>query len=1255
MMEGKDGTLCFPVYDLLKVLRVDEEGDGPRGSGSDAPQGTSIVHVVGSAHTRYTLLAVLCSNNAIVLRFVGDAGPLLGLEPRYPAGAVMHVITYFTDQGLVVSALALSPGGSELLVTTVDGRLYIVPAATLLFPSRVSGDVNHPTMPSIMSFLKADSGLPASGGAAITHVCNVDLTRPRGRDKISMGFLRDAIWWRAQSGNDYAVVACSVGFIAIVDLARRAERRCFPINIRPHSLHLCHDSTSTSLLITGKRGMNGSPSDQSTCVLLEFEERDLPFWHDIAQASDNGRNSCPTPNPPPHQPVLLPSLNSSSASTQMWTAPLGRGRDGVLVFQSSIQEVSCFDASLTPSSVRNPLYVFHVGPDATHVHLTSGALLYAHVANGHQKIAVLSRFAAGAHPKNRLRRGVDSGVLQEILLPGERVQGFTTGGVVHDADEDSLPVETVIVWTANSVYELVPGARTPTELFTDTILHGIDPRCQPGGHRLLMHADSLAKAYQLNIIALYERCADTCREQNMRWALQLYKRTDIRPDEYVRRLARYGGQEDLLKNLLAFLRSGNEDMNAVLFYTAMHCMLLMPRSHGIPSTPRFKAQRRSLSRLSLMSIDSDDMASRGTSSVKSAFARSNLRELASNASRAGASRAGDAASQRASHRAISTRASAQATASANDTLEVSTAKTNEDDSYMLSSTYHDMPENETTPDPMVALSSCLGRMKRHDDDALAMMRSLVENGMVERAAALVVGCGLVVELLDYLRHLQYTKIPAAAVDKLVEGGHAELLLHSYPTLVPSLPPHAQLVLYLSTISNGDSRYIAKVAPLLMQCARPSSLYRAYGVLKLFSVELCVLALLRLAQLTEAVARRQLGDGLQLPFDFTETAESLPPAPQRSGTFDSFDLIVCEILRKCNGEWSPETVRRYAGATERWRVASAAAGLSGDPETAVLWHLMWVHKRFHPLGPLAPARRPKPTSPGVIVDGRSSGQSPGSIEHDVRSDSMHHHHPHHADMHDRHAHHQTNKALDISMLIAAFLRTLFREPFAAAARRRCLRMVLEFYETAQLPVEPLVATLQEASLAEDVFQILIATPACVALLPVPYLLSVAKGFVGGGAAEPVRAHDGTRPRGNSTSKMDVALTDRIAEHGEKPPRVEARVEPEEMKPSIVIPPQTLHRVGKEKEKLLVFTCGHPAMPVSKFAGRMMDLQSQACPITASALRATADRIAKGMCHVTAQGCPKCVAEALKIPMPPCAHKESSSQHKAMNGRPLKRSA
>ena len=648
--------------------------------------------------------------------------------------------------------------------------------------------------------------------------------------------------------------------------------------------------------------------------------------------------------------------------------------------------------------------MYHVGPDATAVHVTSGAVVYCHVVGGHQKLTILSRHAATAHPRARSRTGPDCSVLQELQLSYERIHGFAHYGTVEAPSDGSLPVESVLVWTENSLYELRPS-HTPLQLFTATLYHGI----HSGGTealRLLSHADSLAKAYQLDIMALYEDVADRCRGRNVKWALQLYKRIDVQPLRYLGRLARHSGQEDVLRHLASFMKMGYEGLHSVLFYTAIQSVLSFPRRNGVPVLPAWHGSAASLSRLSEISLESDDNASRSASSVKSFTARSYgaLRDLDAQ------SRNGIAAS---------TRASAHATAASANDIEASTAKTYEEDSC-FDTAHGDLTENEPAPDALLALSSAVSATDTAD--AAEAIKTLCEVGMVERALGLAAKEKRVGETLELLRAQGCCKLPAACVTRLVEAGHASTL-RGFPDFVRCLSADLQLVILLATIADGDATQAWQVGPLLMACVKTATLHGAYERLKLYSIDLCVLALLRLAQLTDAQQRAARG-GDDSDLD----------------SADAMDTNTCDLLRQYSGEWSAEMVQRYATATGRLRVVSSAALLEREHETAVLYFMMWLKRRFNC----------------------------ASSDEDV--------------------------ATKVSELAADFMHDVLDDEPEPVARRRCLRMALAFYQTLRLQPHALVEVLRESNVEEDMLRILLSTPAVTEILPVSYRLDITRDYV-----------------------------------------------------------------------------------------------------------------------------------------------------------------
>ena len=525
--------------------------------------------------------------------------------------------------------------------------------------------------------------------------------------------------------------------------------------------------------------------------------------------------------------------------------------------------------------------------------MTSGTILYAHVHNGHQKVAVLSRYAATAVAKSRARLGLDTSVLQELLLPYERVQGFASSGRCPHS-YDSLPAEGVLVWTDCSVYELQPDGR-PEDLFKATLLYGVREQEDTAANRLLHHAESLAKAFQLDIVALYEEVAHVCRSRNMKWALQLYKRVDMRPLDYLKRLTKYGNQDDVLKHVATYIKLGYQGLNTALFYSAMQSILCVPRFAQL-SAPRPELAQ-SLSRMSEISLESDDNASRSCSSVKSVTGRhAGLRGL-------------DAGRSRGVGFAPSTRASAHATAaSAND---ASTAKTYDDDT-IIDTTHLQLADNEPVPDPILALSTAIAATD--PADATHIIATLCTAGMVERALLLADTEALIPQTLQLLLDQGCYRLPPASIERIASTHAATILGHT--PFLSALSNHSRLLLTTSAVASGSLSYLPEIGPLVMTCTKAALLRRTFVSLSEVAVEQAVLALLRLAEVTEMKGNVQAADDV--------------------------DQEACDLLK--GKEWGT-FMRRHATATGRLRVVSEAALVEGDHSAAVVYFLMWLQRRY----------------------------------------------------------------------------------------------------------------------------------------------------------------------------------------------------------------------------------------------------------------------------------------------------------------------
>ena len=297
----------------MKVLGVSPSAvSSVVGSGSSESAHNRIVAVETRATDEYTVTVVRCANSGLILRFVGNASEYLRItgKARHPSGGIVRASSHFSDRNIQIASTALNTEGTTLLVACHDGSIYTVPVSALLFPSLPGQGIDHPSVPSLLTFLKPPESHANEVAAKkeIVKVFCLELQRTKGRDQVSVGALVGAVWWRGVRGGDCAVCACSGGFVVVVDLEAKVERRCIPIPLRPHALHLSQDTSATYLLLRGRRGMGDTDLTEHFCaILLEHRETPGEPWHDITQPHDV-QTAPHTPVPPavslpPYEPV----------------------------------------------------------------------------------------------------------------------------------------------------------------------------------------------------------------------------------------------------------------------------------------------------------------------------------------------------------------------------------------------------------------------------------------------------------------------------------------------------------------------------------------------------------------------------------------------------------------------------------------------------------------------------------------------------------------------------------------------------------------------------------------------------------------------------------------------------------------------------------------------------------------------------------------------------------------------------------------
>eukprot|EP00756_Hemistasia_phaeocysticola_P029094 Hpha_TRINITY_DN16209_c1_g4::TRINITY_DN16209_c1_g4_i1::g.13893::m.13893 len=259
----------------------------------------------------YSVLAALCLGGAVVLRFSGNAAKLLGVKgDRYPAAPVVHTVTHFaagSRTGTPVAA-SFSPDGCMLLVATLEGGIWLIPSARLLFPTSVREDGRSPlaacdATPPISAFLfPVDSHAPLSAVPTVAEGEEAALLVTLKRHRAPLGRpqgaqLRDVAWWRNHQGRDSAVAVADGGEVFIVCACSRQVLRTVHLpNSRPREVWVVAARGMVWALVTS----HVSATDHAHCIVLERERGglDTSRWE---EAPEGKRKVQPVPHLPSAQ------------------------------------------------------------------------------------------------------------------------------------------------------------------------------------------------------------------------------------------------------------------------------------------------------------------------------------------------------------------------------------------------------------------------------------------------------------------------------------------------------------------------------------------------------------------------------------------------------------------------------------------------------------------------------------------------------------------------------------------------------------------------------------------------------------------------------------------------------------------------------------------------------------------------------------------------------------------------------------------
>ncbi|XP_019873194.2 uncharacterized protein LOC109601394 [Aethina tumida] len=192
------------------------------------------------------LLAIITSDGEVVLHYT--YGEMVPIVKRVP---------WFSDRNKVIQAVCFDPSATWLLVISVDGSLYIIPALSLVDKKQ-----------------KIDCKWSLND---VTHFHKHNLTPNVLPTSI--------VWWQTLDSNQNALVGYENGAIVLISLTDGRYLGCCTITESVKQLCLCQDNSldTVSLLINGISG-------QQWRLILEHHNTGYLWPPETSNADDNNKS-----------------------------------------------------------------------------------------------------------------------------------------------------------------------------------------------------------------------------------------------------------------------------------------------------------------------------------------------------------------------------------------------------------------------------------------------------------------------------------------------------------------------------------------------------------------------------------------------------------------------------------------------------------------------------------------------------------------------------------------------------------------------------------------------------------------------------------------------------------------------------------------------------------------------------------------------------------------------------------------------------
>lgn len=553
------------------------------------------IRLVAAAGVKnYSLMALACSNDFLVFRYVDEGGVPIVRQLLWPEGPMKRVV-----------AMDFNPTAQLLCCVTGDSTVVLIPVYFLMrrraeanpaslqrekeadkqsAARKMSGggkkDDGKPTstwslnyFPSLMNYAQGNLASPKmktdKAYAPPTTALGAldDVTLITCCTKLKPPGVSQCLWWNTSEGRDYGLIATAAGKVHFVDFIQQKEVYTLSLpNAVIDSLDIVVTDSYKYLLIQTRKGV-------CLKLLLEYRTPGEGRYESIISTPKSKANE---PLSTQFLPVPLQQFpyqdNVSLGVQKTWQGCL------VGAYHPLTHTYEVFG----PDLGKFALFVYQLPSPPTQILLTERlTFVVSKVGEDASSVSVVSNWNAATSPEPHwfYKHHKDS-VMQEFNLgPGQNILGvFRTNNSAtllrRSPQNPSTALEGFYMWTSDAVYQCV-AEQTPENIFYSLIGKGLEKS----------EAESFGKTMALDMLTLYETAADKYFELGKyQRAFELYQLSNVEMQKLIQKFGGINRMDIVLTHLRDQLDSpqalsagDKKSLSSTLLQSYLQCFLEAPQ------------------------------------------------------------------------------------------------------------------------------------------------------------------------------------------------------------------------------------------------------------------------------------------------------------------------------------------------------------------------------------------------------------------------------------------------------------------------------------------------------------------------------------------------------------------------------------------------------------------------------------------------------------------------------------------------------